>query len=107
MNIDHLIKDIFKKKGLLHTVDVQLFIENIVKKYLETQNIPFEDINSSNQLSFILSRKDIANFKAPVSVAFSINPNEVLFKDNKYLESKKGIQFEKTSNNMLNLLQIF
>jgi len=89
MNIDHLIKDIFKKKGLLHTVDVQLFIENILKKYLKSQNIPFEDFNSSNQPSFILSRKDIAHFKAPVNIAFSINPNEVLFKDIKNLENKR------------------
>lgn len=95
MNIDHLIKDIFKKKGLLHTVDVQLFIENILKKYLETQDIPFEDFNLSNQFSFILSRKDIAHFKAPVRIAFLTNPNEVLFKDIKKLESKKGIEYEK------------
>lgn len=89
MNIEHVIKNILKNKGYLHNVDVQLFIENILKKYLETQTILFDDFNPNCQFPFILCNEDIEDIQAPIRITFSINPHEVLFKD---FRDSKGIE---------------
>lgn len=96
MNIDYLIKDIFKRKGILHTVDIQIFIETILKQYLEYKDIAFEEYVEVNELIYnIITDENIDDISGPVAINFAVFPNEIILKESKNLDPKKFIEYEK------------
>jgi hypothetical protein len=54
MNIDNLIKEIFKKNGSLSKVDVSILIKQLSKLIFNIKNISFEDNKNSKSIHFDL-----------------------------------------------------
>lgn len=85
MNIDNLIKEIFKKNGSLSKVDVSILIETIVKTYFQYKNISFEDNKNSKSIHFDLILHDnFEDFQAPCGLEIFIDLSSIL--SNEFLE---------------------
>ena len=108
MNIDNLIKEIFKENGSLSKVDVSILIETIVKTYFQYKNISFEDNKNSKSIHFDLILHDnFEDFQAPCGLEIFIDLSSIL--SNEFLEKNNSnnhhsYQLKKIQSLILNLI---
>lgn len=108
MNIDNLIKEIFKENGSLSKVDVSILIETIVKTYFQYKNISFEDNKNSKSIHFDLILHDnFEDFQAPCGLEIFIDLSSIL--SNEFLEKNNSnnhhsYQLKKIQSLIFNLI---
>lgn len=108
MNIDNLIKEIFKKNGSISKVDVSILIETIIKAYLQYKNISFTDNKNSKSNHFDLILHDsFEDFQAPCGLEIFIDLSSIL--SNEFLEknnynNSQSYQLKKIQTLIFNLI---
>jgi NAD-dependent SIR2 family protein deacetylase len=108
MNIDNLIREIFKKNGSISKVDVSILIESILKKYFEYKNISFEDNKNSKEFQFdLILNNDFENFKSPCGIEVIIDLSSILtkeFQEKNNFKNDDSLQLKKLQSIVFNFI---
>lgn len=110
MNIDNLIREIFKKNGGISKVDVNVLIKSIFQCYFDKEKIVYElDTSSSiKYYDFILS-SDFRNFSNPIGVKVDVDLRSVFTAhfENQQIDNNEYSQFEKLRSTLYDLISTY
>lgn len=106
MNIDNLIKEIFKNNGFITKVDISILIETILYKYLDKNKIKYKKRKNGSYEFDLTLETDFQNHKAPCGMEIFVDLEKILFNDYKNIRQKTDQEFEfkKTQTLIFNLI---
>ncbi|CAB1210557.1 hypothetical protein [Acinetobacter bouvetii] len=110
MNIDNLIREIFKKNGSISKVDVNVLIKSILQCYFDKEKIAYElDTGSSiKYYDFILS-SDFRSFSNPIGIKVDVDLRSIFTAhfENQQIDNNEHNQFEKLRSTLYELISTY
>lgn len=106
MNIDNLIREIFKKNGSISKVDTSILIQTILCEYFDKNQIKYKKRTNEPYEFDLILENDFQNHRSPCGVEIFVDLERIFLNDYKNIRKKIDQEFElkKTQSIIFNFI---
>lgn len=106
MNIDNLIREIFKKNGSISKVDTSILIQTILCEYFDKNQIKYKKRTNEPYEFDLILENNFQNHKSPCGIEIFVDLEKIFLNDYKNIRKKIDQEFElkKTQSIIFNLI---